>query len=496
MTTKTNRRTFLETLGAGAAITALHAGGVIPKAKAQTTRPLRIIFFHDVTGLCRYRLNRGMDGGSPFTAGAGWQLAEPFAPLAPWKSRMTAVHGIDVPCNYSDPISPGNAHAHGQTACLTGAHRSAAYAAGAISIDQFIAGQLAASTPRPLSSLELAVVHSTSYQHTDGGTYTAGGRKVPFLSDPTRAWDRVFSMYTPPAPSDPGDPPPVMDDRPQQRRAAIDALVMEQTSRLVSNLDGRASGVTIGRYQEQLRDMYDRQSLSGGGPVTSPGGPATIDVPERGIVADAWSGRGGDVGTWQTTAEWMPKLAAAALHADQTRVVTIRMHQPPGAMFGFSGDWHEDLVHLASKGFPPNATLLRQITDFERIKMEVLANLLTELESRDDGGGTTLLDNTLVIYCGQLGDGWHRNHDYPWHIIGDAQGYFRTNHAVVYPRHRLVDGRADTSRVIARSDANQYNSLARSNNDFWRTIANAMGIGIDSFGLRSVNEGPMTELLA
>ena len=43
----------------------------------------------------------------------------------------------------------------------------------------------------------------------------------------------------------------------------------------------------------------------------------------------------------------------------------------------------------------------------------------------------------------------------------------------------------------------EYNTLARSNNDFFVTLAQLMGLrDVETFGVRAANFGPMTELMA
>ncbi|MEZ4246759.1 MAG: hypothetical protein R3B99_00745 [Polyangiales bacterium] len=265
----------------------------------------------------------------------------------------------------------------------------------------------------------------------------------------------------------------------------------------MTDLEGRANRATAERYYDELVALFERRRVT-----TSPG-TTRVDVPTRAEVADAWASAGRDPGrVWRTNAEWMGKLAAAALHADVTRVATIRMLQPDRSLYGFTGDWHEDIQHPASQAFPPNGTLLGRATAFEALKVGALVGLLRELESRREPDGTTLLDNTVVVVCGEIGDGWHRDHDMPWFVIGDAHGYFRTGRAITYPRYGLTSAKArDTSREIRRATdgssvgSYRYNSISRSNNDLFVTLAQAMGMSdVRSFGLGAVNYGAMTEL--
>jgi hypothetical protein len=52
----------------------------------------------------------------------------------------------------------------------------------------------------------------------------------------------------------------------------------------------------------------------------------------------------------------------------------------------------------------------------------------------DEGCGSTLLDNTLLLYTSYMADGGHGTRDYPALLVGNAQGTLRTGRQVDFPR--------------------------------------------------------------
>ena len=51
-----------------------------------------------------------------------------------------------------------------------------------------------------------------------------------------------------------------------------------------------------------------------------------------------------------------------------------------------------------------------------------------------DEGGTSLLDNTLLVYTSYMADGGHGTEDYPVLLSGNAQGTLKTGRQVSFPK--------------------------------------------------------------
>jgi len=55
-----------------------------------------------------------------------------------------------------------------------------------------------------------------------------------------------------------------------------------------------------------------------------------------------------------------------------------------------------------------------------------------------DEGGSSLLDNTMLLYTSYMADGGHGRDDYPLMLVGNAQGTLKTGRQVNYPKHTPV----------------------------------------------------------
>ena len=110
--------------------------------------------------------------------------------------------------------------------------------------------------------------------------------------------------------------------------------------------------------------------------------------------------------------EVMVELVRVALSCDLTRVVSLSMGDIPARDFGWesylSGDVHFDFAHRIHED--PDAR--QAMIDYNRFHAAQLAHLLDALASTPDVDGRSLLDNTLVVWGNELGDGWHSYHRY------------------------------------------------------------------------------------
>ncbi len=111
--------------------------------------------------------------------------------------------------------------------------------------------------------------------------------------------------------------------------------------------------------------------------------------------------------------------------------------------------------------------------------MEKLAGFLDMLESRIEPDGTTLLDNTLVVYVSQIANGSHSVERLPWFTVGDLQGTLRTGRYL-----RL--GRTEDPESSWRSDG-------RPHNDLFLSVAQAMDVPMSTFG-NDAATGPIDEM--
>jgi hypothetical protein len=63
----------------------------------------------------------------------------------------------------------------------------------------------------------------------------------------------------------------------------------------------------------------------------------------------------------------------------------------------------------------------------------LFGEMIRRMKSIDEGG-STLLDNTMMLYTSYMADGGHGKDDYPVLLAGNAQGTLKTGRHVAFPR--------------------------------------------------------------
>jgi hypothetical protein len=173
------------------------------------------------------------------------------------------------------------------------------------------------------------------------------------------------------------------------------------------------------------------------------------------------------------------RLIQVALACDLTRVATLYVSQPPDDLFGYqagmsgTGDFH-DMVHQTSGLLPPldgDPTALGIVRAYHTYHATQFAKFLQLLNGITESDGTTLLDNTLVVWCGQLAGGDHSLDRLPYLLAGKMGGAVTPGRYVMMPRSP---------------------NGGPAHNDFFVSLANMMGVATSTFGNPSVCKGALT----
>jgi hypothetical protein len=129
---------------------------------------------------------------------------------------------------------------------------------------------------------------------------------------------------------------------------------------------------------------------------------------------------------------------------------------------------HHDLSHRSDT----DADAVSKLTQINSWYAQQMAGLITRLKATPDANGGTLFDNTLVLWCNELGKGnTHSRQDAPYVLAGNAGGTLRTGRFVSYEGQGLP-----------------HNNLLVS-------LLNAMDIPDTTFGKPDWCTGPLTGLL-
>jgi len=163
-----------------------------------------------------------------------------------------------------------------------------------------------------------------------------------------------------------------------------------------------------------------------------------LNLPEPG--APEWSAnwRGNDPDLRADYFRMLSDLALLALATDTTRVVTLAIGNDgehwPGVVTVTNELHHHSLEHLGnadpvSRADPLSREGCRQIHEWYTARF---AELLGKMKAIDEAG-SSLLDNSLVLYTSYMADGGHGTRDYPVLLAGRAKGTLQPGRHVVCP---------------------------------------------------------------
>jgi len=429
-----NRRDFLKlVIGAGAAGA---AASLFPWLKARADGEAgapKLLLYYTPHGTI-------WDQWRPSGGETGFDFSYILEPLRRHQDQLVIVDGLGI----HDPYDHRVPHTYDLPAVFTGSPidtESDEYRRDdhgvtfgwntGVSIDQTIANRLAPSTPH--RTIEFGVRCAGSHP-SNRMIYTAPGAPKHPLDDPGRAWDQIFAGSS---------------GATDARRRAILDTVREDLARVRPTL----SSANRARLDAHATSLQELQASLGGGPsmCMSPSRPG---------------GGGLDV-----TIDQQAALITTALACGHTRIASmqIRIGDNDGSLYpwvGLNTGGHHMLSHDSSS----SASSTR--ADLYRWYSERFAHLLDLMAAIPDGEGTSLLDNTMILWGSEIGVGW--NHDIqnvPFIVAGG--------------RARGVRG----GRYL-RPTGMYHNRLLVS-------AAHYMGLGdISSYGSTDTRSGPLPGLLS
>jgi hypothetical protein len=381
------RRTFGAAIGASlVAGSFLGAARGAPASRQTPKVAKRLIVFFTPNGTI-HRYWRPTGSGTTFSFVPGGILE----PLAAHTSELVICDGIDF-------VGFDN-HAPGMAGMLTG-NGGAGSATRGMSVDQYVAGGLAAGTR--FDSLEFGVQTSAwGGQVQTRMSYSSAGTFVTPEDRPRNAFRRMFGDVT-------GDPTDL--DKLALRKRSILDVVKADLADLYPRL-AREEQIKLEQHLDALRKT--ERGMTGGATCASPPSPAEIDP----YANDNFPA----VGRAQMD------LLVTALACGLTRVASLQWaHTVSPTVFRWLGlgEGHHDLSHKDDSN-------TRGVADFvtsERWFAEQFAYFLGALKAIPEPGASgSMLDHTLVVWAKELADG--RRHDgksVPFILAGKAGGYLNT----------------------------------------------------------------------
>jgi Protein of unknown function (DUF1552) len=401
------RRTFLRGLGTTLALPMLDA--MVPALAAAPKPTPRFSFLYIANGVIQ-------EQWTPATTGADYALTPILKPLEAFKGDINVISGLAH--LQADTFGDGTGdHPRASAAWLTGVHAYDRTLPGvevklATSADQIIAKQIGKSTP--VSSIELSVDYPTQGACDSGDCFyvnTVSWRNEttpnPTELHPRVVFERLF-----------GDGGTAAERLAHIRKTgSILDSVNQEVSRLVSTLGASDRG-KLGEYLDSVRDIEQRIQNA------ERHGAQTFELPDRPVDVPA---------AFDDHAKLMFDLQVLGFRADVTRVSSMIMSRELSTMtFGQIGvpDQHHAVSHHRN-----DPELIAKKAKIDVYQAQLLAYFLGRLKATPDGDGT-LLDHSLVLYGGGMGNGnLHRHTDLPCLVAGKLGGQFQTGRHLAYPQN-------------------------------------------------------------
>ncbi|MEM6990937.1 MAG: DUF1552 domain-containing protein [Myxococcota bacterium] len=437
------RRRLLQ--GLGASLGTIPLLGSIPSQAGGGEFPKRLLFF--------YSPNNSIDRFAWTPDGEGSEFALPDAlpemlsPLDDFRDNLLVVGNLVM--NTRDKETGPGGHV-GMGHQLTGwannpwpdQGQESEYWAGGISVDQFVANDLGSQ----------ALTLAANPRGTNGGcriSYTGADEPVHPYENPLDAFNAIF-----------GDADVGVDE--QQAGNARQLLALEQVAREVDRLRPKVASDDRDKLDKHLEHVAalsdDLQSFV---PADcEPTAPPEVDA--------------GAASQHPVIGRAHMDVLAQAVACGVTRVGSIQ-NGNTGNAENYSGtlNWPSEGIsfdrsqHVIAHDYEQdtgNATFLEQRMTVEKFYVSQYAYLLDKLRSIPEGDGT-VLDNTLVVWTKGMGRGHSK--DRLLYLLAGGSGFPELN----------------PGRFLDRTDV--------PHNDMLVTIANLMGVDIDTFGDPELCTGAM-----
>jgi hypothetical protein len=399
------RRTFLRGAGATLALPLLDA--MIPALAAAGRPTPRLGFIYVSNGVIQ-------DQWIPAGTGAGFEFPAILEPLAAVRDHVNILSGLSH--LQADTFGDGTGdHPRSSAVWLTGVHaydrtRPGVEVRLATTADQFAVREIGKGSP--VASLELSVDFPTQAGCDSGDCFyvnTVSWRNEttpnPTETHPRVVFERLF-----------GDGGSAADRmaRVKDTGSILDSIA-DEVGFLAGTL-GRGDRAKLTEYLDSVREIEQRIQN------TESNSTQALELPERPM---------GIPPSFDEHTKLMLDLVTLAWHADITRVFSmIFSRELSSRTFPNIGvtDGHHAVSHHRN-----DPDLISKKARIDTYHVQLLAYFLEKLRATRDGDGS-LLDNSLVMYGGGMGDGnLHRHSDLPCVLAGKLGGAFKTGQHLKYP---------------------------------------------------------------
>ncbi|MDZ4697909.1 MAG: DUF1552 domain-containing protein [Deltaproteobacteria bacterium] len=411
-----SRRAFLG--GAGTILPLPFLESLVPKRAQAATSPIkRAVFVFSPNGFV-------WDSIFPNKTGSDYTMPASLASLQPLRAKVA------LPMHLDNSVGkfPGD-HANGTACFMTNLRPKQTtgtdIAAGGPSIDQFLVQNLG---PQPTKFPYLNVGFAGQIGQGGGGSGDFGvsleyinsvsweskTKQLPFRQGPDKEFANLFSG------SD-----PVASNTDQLKRANYKKSVLDVNLAEANTLKKKLSGddgLKLDRFMSGVSELEKR--------VTGMPGSAASGMCGKRYAAPVRVPNTNYYGDWQKG--WY-QMIAMALECDLTRVVTFMLGAGfSNQSYGFLGigdpsqPYSADVQHHIISHHGADNAKLTKLRKIDKFTFDTYGAFLGMLNLVDEGGGKTLLDNSVVYISSDVADGDHAHANYPVVLGGSAGGRLKT----------------------------------------------------------------------
>ena len=398
------RRTFLKGLGASIGLPLLD--GMVPALSAAPKATPRLGFIYIANGVIQ-------DQWIPATTGRDFELSPILKGLEPVRSHVNVLSGLSH--LQADTFGDGTGdHPRSSAVWLTGVHaydrsRPDIEVRLATSADQLAARVLGRSTQVPSVEMNLDLPTQGACDTSDCFFQNTISWRNPSTPNPAEEHPRlVFERLF----GDGGTPAQRM------ARMKVNGSILDSVMQEVNGLEktlGPGDCAKLTEYLDSVREIEQRiQNVE-------KQGMHSIELPDRPVDIPA---------TFAEHIKLMYDLQALGFQADITRVFTMIVCRELSARtypeIGVP-DQHHPTSHHRN-----DPALIVKKAKIDTYHIELLAYFLQKLKATPDGDGS-LLDQSLILYGGGMGDGnLHRHSNLPCLMAGKLGGQFETGRHIAY----------------------------------------------------------------
>lgn len=434
-----SRRTLLKGTGAALALPWLESMlSSRALAASSSVAPLRMGIYSTIGGTV-------IESWKPTQTGALSELPSILRPMQAHQDKMLVLSGLA----HHGRSKNVNAHEHCAGMHLTAAHevsKENGVPQTSVSVDQLAASHIGSQTYLP--SLEMTTTPD-EWKYS----YREKGEPVPYEMNPRVVFDRMFRGRDPVAPDWSARAKRRAENKAKQAKQpgedkSIDRhildMVMEDAKQLRKKV-GRFDQRKLDQYLDSVESVERRIALveAQAAEMMADGMGVPAEIP-KGLPANAheWDPihqvSSQDPEIQSRVIDLMGDLFVLALQTDTTRVATLAVGSDgsmmPGVVtVGFERHLHT-LEHQGGNPDPRRSDAIareacRQVSHWF---VQHFARVVDKMAAVDEGG-TSLLDNTLLLFTSYMADGGHHREDYPVMLVGNAQGTLKTGRHIAYP---------------------------------------------------------------